>query len=717
MARVLPRLVAWRRWTPAGRNAVVAGVAGFVAIWMVAGCFIGFVGYAARRQALSEAENTSILVSAYVAQTLKAGSVVIDSMRAMVADRGIDSEAGMRRYLADIRVHQTLRERIANLPEIDKAAFIATDGTVLNFSLGYPAPAINVADRDYFREQMADTAPEISLSYVATDRGSGRQVFYLAKRIMRPDGHLLGLAIAGIDAEFVTKFFRKTAFGGAIAICLTRNDRVVLAGEGIAASAYGDFFSGLPGAGALGSVRFVGGAPAVPLAFSVSSHVIATQPVDGLPAFLSVVIGDGEIFKVWWLWVGVIVGLSVALSVCLFVAVRRIVALIDELAEASLAAQAASQAKSQFLANMSHELRTPLNGVLGTLALARQGLLDATGRLYVETAARSADHLLAIVNDVLDLCKIEAGRLDIELGPCSLGEMVGNVIAIMAPAAAKRGNVLTCDIAPQFPGTVEADEGRVRQVLLNLLGNAVKFTQNGRVEVRVEALAGEDGVGAVRFSVSDTGIGIAKAKQAELFQSFAQGDTSIRRRFGGTGLGLSISRRLTELMGGRIFFQSALGRGSTFVFEVPCRVVERVSREESATPVVPPSLRVLSVEDSPTNQMVLQHFLARDGHVLDVAYDGEAAVEAARRNVYDVILMDVQMPGMDGVEATARIRALPAPHGVVPVVMVTAHAMAGDRERYLAIGAREYVSKPVKLDALRAAIARVVGPRARGAQA
>ncbi len=701
---------AWLGQSRAARNAIAAGMLALLGVWAVGGFFIWFVGHTARSEALASAQNTSVMVSAYVSQTLKAGGIVIDSMRSMIADHNIADEAEFRRFVAQQSVHATLRDRIANMREINYTAFIGRDGAVLNFSMRYPPPVINVADRDYFRAQMAKGAPDVSLSTAVVDRGSGKQTFYLAKRITSPSGAVLGLAIAGIDAGFVSSFFAKTALGAASAIMLTRNDGLLLTGEGVADGAFGKPAGTGADTGSSGPARFVDGPTNVPIRFKPSSYVVATRDVDGATARVTVLIGDDEIYANWWNWTSVILALCLLQSLFRGIALARVLGLIGTLASMHNGAQAASDAKSQGVAHISHELRSPLNNIIGMLAGIKGKALDDETRHAIEMAERSAGHLLAIVDDLLDLSKIEAGRLAIDISRCSISDMVQNLIGTMTQAASGRGNQLHYHLSADLPRCLETDEARVRQVLLNILGNAVKFTENGRIDLTVTASPIDDGKVLLRFSVTDTGIGIAPAVQDKLFNDFIQAGPSIRRRFGGSGLGLSISRRLLELLGGRISLQSELGRGSVFTFELPCKIAEpdpvAAPQPEYLGPIQ--GLNLLVVEDSVTNQMVIRQYLQRDHHVCDFATNGLEGWMAAQSKHYDAILMDVHMPEMDGVDATRKIRELPGMAGQVPVIMVTAHAMAGNREEYLAVGADDFVSKPIKHELLRAALSRAM---------
>jgi signal transduction histidine kinase/ActR/RegA family two-component response regulator len=386
------------------------------------------------------------------------------------------------------------------------------------------------------------------------------------------------------------------------------------------------------------------------------------------------------------------------------------------LAGATGRAEAASRAKSQFLANMSHEIRTPMNGVIGMAELLSATALDASQREVTETIRSSGQILLAIINDVLDLSTIESGQLTLDKAPFAFGSVLSQAVKVVSPAASAKGLRLDVDADPSIPAHVVGDGLRLGQVLVNLLSNAVKFTDAGRVTLatrRVPATATTPAV--IRIEVRDSGIGIEPERLSRLFQPFEQGDASMSRRFGGTGLGLAISKRLVELMDGRLWGESRPGVGSTFGLELPLRAAETPSAPaRPAQAVVAPekpsgTLRLLIAEDNPVNQRVASRMLQRLGYQADVVENGQLAVDAVERQAYDVIFMDVQMPELDGLEATRRIKARPG--GTPWIIALTAHALEDDRKQCLAAGMNDFLSKPVQLKELTAALERV--PKAR----
>ena len=401
---------------------------------------------------------------------------------------------------------------------------------------------------------------------------------------------------------------------------------------------------------------------------------------------------------------------------------RQLKAAMNRATELAQKAEQASEAKSDFLAKMSHELRTPLNGIIGMAEIALSTELDERQRQMVQIIDRESTALLRIINDILDFSKVEAGKMEIEIHPFDLRRLLDEVADTMGPQARRKGLELVTQLGQAVPKRLRGDAMRIKQVLLNLAGNALKFTDQGQILVAVMMEKETDHQVHIEWSVKDTGIGIPKEKQAAIFEGFTQADESTTRKYGGTGLGITISQQLVELMGGRLSLESQEHVGTTFRFTLALDRQpndtghgKEPSVSDESDPEAPADhsgKRILLVEDYPTNQQVATMHLSAAGFEVDIAKNGRQAVASYQEQPYDLILMDIQMPIMDGYEATGAIRNLEhqaATLGRIPIIAMTANALKGDREKCLAAGMDDFITKPIKRRSLLQTVAQWTG--------
>jgi len=382
---------------------------------------------------------------------------------------------------------------------------------------------------------------------------------------------------------------------------------------------------------------------------------------------------------------------------------RRVAERTEALRLALEDAQAANRAKSEFLANMSHEIRTPINGILGMAQLLGHTVLSDEQQEYIDLLQSSGDLLMRVVNDVLDFSKIEAGKLEIEHIPFSLHETISGALSSLGLRAREKGLHLHHHVADDVPDLLVGDPARLQQILFNLVGNAVKFTETGHIDVLFERMSDVGSEVVMITSVTDTGIGIPEDKRTIIFEAFSQADTSHTRQYGGTGLGLAITSRLVEMMGGTVGVESEEGKGSTFRFSLSFEKYHKdklPSRNKNAT-VTAQSMNLLLAEDNPVNQRLAMRLLEKEGHVVTVVDTGKKVLDILLLKSFDAILMDVQMPELDGLETTLAIRQDERRTGRhIPIVALTAHAMTDDRQRCLNAGMDAYISKPIVIEEL-----------------
>jgi signal transduction histidine kinase/CheY-like chemotaxis protein/HPt (histidine-containing phosphotransfer) domain-containing protein len=652
---------------------------------------------------------------------------LIDQFKAMKIETPEDYDL----HLSGSNMHNLLREKALSLPHVGSITLVNAAGAVINFSRFWPIPKIDVTDRDFYLALKPSPERSTFVSSPIHNRATGTMVVHVAQRVTGPKGEFIGLVTGAVDIPHFGGFFKSLAPRAGIAVAIYRRDGMLLVRHPQDDATIGEIYPladlfaktsagddavsarrpiSANGEDQLVSATALGKYPLVVVATSTISAALADRRSGALVLLASIAI------------LNIVIGCFVWLCIRQFRSHELILKARTQkaeseraraIAEAELAhehervAEAASQAKSSFLAMMSHEIRTPMNAVLGLATTLLETPLDAEQRKSVEAISESGDNLLYLLNDILDFSKLEAGHLELEQLAFSPESLVDQAISIAGVRADQQGIGLRMEIGPDLPAAVLGDPGRIRQIILNLATNAVKFTPKGEVVVGVRCLAHDTTRATLEWWVRDTGIGMSEEQVSRLFSHYIQADTSIARRFGGSGLGLAISKRIVDQMAGDVAVTSKQNVGSTFSFRLTLPLADAAALHVTAEPAsavdlnailarLGRPLRVLIAEDNPTNQFVVRKMLSEFRLSLHMAANGQEAIESAATFSPDVIFMDMRMPEVDGLAATRRIRQMGGVFETLPICAVTANAFADDIRACREAGMNDFIAKPIR---------------------
>jgi hypothetical protein len=656
-----------------------------------------------RETALLNAETDvarhTTLLAEQTERTFASLDLVLSRVGGYLGSKGINDSESFHRIATDHDIHLFLREKMIGLEQANAVTVVDANGKLLNFSRYWPIPAVNVSDRDYFKALTADTNLESFIGEPVQNRGDGSWAIYLARRLDDPNGLFLGMVLGTIPLRYFENFFAATSPGIGSSVAVVRQD-----GALIVRYSSGDAHEGWTAApvrralaaGGIGRDRDANGQIVVRSARALANYDL----------WVTASLSEQSVLTAWRRTAALMTMMSVAFAIVVLLAAFVVARWWQARERVAIAAHTASAAKSSFLAMMSHEIRTPMNGVLGLASTLLDEDMRPQQRKVVEAIRDSGHDLLRILNDILDFSKLDASMMTFEHVAFLPMALADGVVSILGVRAKAKGLRLTVESGTWLPPGLQGDSGRIRQVLINLVANAIKFTSEGEVVVRVACISHDDTSAEMEWAVSDTGIGIAADRIDTLFAEFVQADNSISRRFGGTGLGLAISKRLVEQMGGSIIVASTPGHGSTFrvhltlpIVAAPVAEIRQMPGQPAAWDAMRAALgrapRLLFAEDNTTNQFVARRMLRDLDIHLDMVANGAEAVEAASRIEYDVIFMDMQMPEMDGVTASRVIRSRGGSLATVPIIALTANALPEDRQACLDAGMNQFLTKPV----------------------
>ncbi len=730
------RVLIFRGYDATSRAISAVGIVLVLGIVAVAIAAIVQLRRQSERVTRQRAQGQAVSMAAHAEQALAAADFVLQTIQHEVTTSGVRDAAALSQRFDTAQENELLLFREGSFRPVELVVLADANGRMVSFSRRGPTPDISIADRDYFLDAKSATPDRPIVSRPTVSRISGQRDFFLARRLQTTDGRFLGVAAVGLSCDYFNRLYDGLRLGredparkGMSSISLARADSTVLArapAAAVAASADPPDDPSMSGSGLEGSTT---GSSFIPDRGPRGRFDVETRPVPGFP--VTVTVTTNRAFYAadanrQSLLIGSLAALAVVAIGYTFVALTRVLRRREEIflenQRLRATAEAASKAKSQFLATVSHEIRTPMNGIIGAAELLSARDIPDEARRLAAMLLRSGRNLLDMLNDVLDFSRIEAGELHINPQPMDPRAVVHDVAELFHAFATTKGLTMETEVDHEVPQRLMGDAARIRQVLSNLVGNAVKFTDTGFVALRARVEAKDQPVATLVFEVEDSGIGIPVEAHGRIFDAFAQADSSVERRFGGSGLGLAISRRLALLMEGHLDFTTQQHAGSCFRFTLP--LVEAAASDATERPASPvlghadalapplPALHVLVTEDNAVNAMVVEAQLESLGCTCDVAVDGEDALAHLSHHRYDVVLMDCMLPGMSGYDATRAWREREARESAthLPIIALTANALSSNIEQARDAGMDDFLTKPCARDDLRAALHRTIAP-------